>query len=218
MDSIKTGHQLMENAQIIFWDFDGVIKDSVEIKTMAFVKLFESYGQDMKERVRQYHEANGGMSRFSKFPVYLKWIGEEVTSERVHELSEQFSKLVFQGVIDSPWVSGVEEYLRMNKYRQTFILVSATPQGELEQIVDLLELKKSFTLIFGAPTSKAEAIRTTLLNSKVSHDHALMIGDASADLEAAQINRVPFLLRRHSSNAEIFADYGGVWINDFIQL
>lgn len=218
MDSINFGHQLIENAQMIFWDFDGVIKDSVEIKKMAFVKLFETYGEDTKERIRQHHQANGGMSRFSKFPIYLNWIGEVATPERVNKLSEQFSKLVFQGVIDSPWVPGVEGYLRANKYRQTFILVSATPQGELERIVDILELKKSFTLTFGAPISKAEAIQTTLLKSNVPSESALMIGDAVADLEAAKINQVPFLLRRHSNNAAIFADYGGAWINDFIQL
>ena len=28
------------NARVIFWDFDGVIKDSVPVKTEAFRKIF----------------------------------------------------------------------------------------------------------------------------------------------------------------------------------
>lgn len=43
-----------------------------------------------------------------------------------------------------------------------------------------------------------------------------MIGDARTDLEAAKSNGVPFLLRRHETNADVFSDYTGPSVNDFI--
>ena len=51
----------------IIFDFDGVILDSVNIKTEAFYKLFEQYGSKIANQVVDYHIINGGMSRFKKF-------------------------------------------------------------------------------------------------------------------------------------------------------
>ncbi len=55
----------MKEFSVIFWDFDGVIKDSVGVKIKAFFQLFEPFGFVVAERVRQHHEANGSMSYFT---------------------------------------------------------------------------------------------------------------------------------------------------------
>lgn len=204
--------------KLIFWDFDGVIKDSVAVKTKAFVQLFAPYGHEVAEKVRFHHEANGGMSRFDKIPLYLRWAGEEPSELRVNEFCDQFSQLALQGVIEAPWVPGVESCLRNNPNQQIFVLVSATPQDELEQILRALDLKRCFTNIFGAPTGKKEAIRMTLAAHSINPQECIMIGDALADLEAAQANQVHFLLRRHETNSGVFANYIGPSTIDFIEL
>ena len=56
----------IKNAKIIFWDFDGVIKDSVPVKGEAFRKLFIKYGSDISEKVVDHHYKNGGVSRYEK--------------------------------------------------------------------------------------------------------------------------------------------------------
>jgi len=61
----------MKYKNIIF-DFDGVLAESVHIKTQAFYKLYEPFGVNVAEKVVQHHKANGGMSRFEKFPYYHK--------------------------------------------------------------------------------------------------------------------------------------------------
>lgn len=204
--------------KLLFWDFDGVIKDSVEVKTRAFVQLFEPYGSEIAERVRDHHEANGGMSRLSKIPLYLEWAGKQVAQKLVDEYCQRFSQLSLQGVIDSPWVGGAEALLRGNPYRQSFVLVTATPQGEIEEVLAALNLRSCFTDVFGAPTSKKDAIRTTLTARQINPQSCLMIGDAKADFEAAQFNKVPFLLRRHSSNGRVFGSYTGDSVEDFTGL
>lgn len=208
----------MKEVKIIFWDFDGVIKDSVTVKSMAFEQLFLSYGNKLAERVRQHHESHGGMSRFDKLPLYLGWAGMEPTEDRVNACCEQFSQLVFQGVIDAPWVPGAEEYLRNNPHQQMFVTVSATPQEELEKILRLLDLDSCFTTVFGVPMSKKDAIHRTLESCDMSPDRCLMIGDAKADWDAAQANHVPFLLRRHATNGQVFECYTGDSVEDFIDL
>jgi phosphoglycolate phosphatase-like HAD superfamily hydrolase len=205
-------------SKLYFWDFDGVIKDSVNVKTQAYFQLFEPFGLDVAERVRLHHEANGGMSRFDKVPIYLQWAGLEPNKTTVNEYCERFSQQVLQGVIDAPWVVGVEQYLRSNSHQQVFVLVSATPQDELERILHALELTKCFADVYGAPTRKQDAIRNTLLVRGIDAIDFLMIGDAQADLDAAIANQVPFLLRRHSSNTKVFATYTGTSVEDFTKL
>ena len=211
-------NRVLRLAKVVFWDFDGVIKDSIEVKTQAFVQLFQPFGTAVAERVRDHHEANGGMSRFDKLPLYLQWAGETTNQSLVTEFCDRFSQLVFQGVIESPWVPGVESYIRNNTYQQRFFLISATPQIELVQILHALNLSECFVEIFGAPAKKKDAIRVTLAANGLSPQDCLMIGDALADLEAAQANQVPFMFRCHESNHAVFKNYSGPLFKDFTSL
>ena len=54
------------SAKIMFWDFDGVIKESTDIKTEAYTSLFDDRGVDFCEFVRRHHLENVGLSRFEK--------------------------------------------------------------------------------------------------------------------------------------------------------
>ena len=56
----------------IFFDFDGVILDSVDCKTQAFEKMYSKYGNDIAKKVKKYHLNNGGVSRFEKFRFWHK--------------------------------------------------------------------------------------------------------------------------------------------------
>jgi phosphoglycolate phosphatase-like HAD superfamily hydrolase len=215
MDSKLKFRLFSHSAKIVFWDFDGVIKDSISVKTKAFVDLFESYGTDVVRRVRDHHEQNGGMSRFEKIPTYLGFAGVDPSVSRVRDLSEQFGHLVRQGVISSPWVPGVEKHIQSKNNSEIFVIVSATPQKELEDILKSLQLKQFFNSVYGSPIQKVEAVRSVLQVSGIEPKDCLMIGDALVDLEASRSNDVPFLLRRHDTNALAFAKYGGEYINTF---
>jgi phosphoglycolate phosphatase-like HAD superfamily hydrolase len=116
---------------------------------------------------------------------------------------------VLQAVIDAPWVPGVHEYLLQHFSRQYFVLITATPQEEIEQILAALDLTRCFREVHGAPTNKVNAIRAVLSRLECAPDQTLMIGDAETDLQAAQANSVPFLLRRTPLNLSLQAAYGG---------
>ena len=199
---------------IVFWDFDGVIKDSVDVKTLAFEKLFLPYGQKIAQKVKQHHEANGGVSRFEKMPLYLSWAGIDATDDLVDKFCKLFSETVFQSVADSAWVPGVYEYLFKNHREKYFVLVTATPQLEIEKILCALEINHFFRQIFGAPTKKEDAIRSVLKEQRIMPDKALMIGDAETDLLAAQANSIPFLLRRTSLNLYLQNRFNGLQFDD----
>jgi phosphoglycolate phosphatase-like HAD superfamily hydrolase len=208
-------NEFLEKFSTIFWDFDGVIKDSVNVKTQAYFNLFKPFGFDVAERVRKHHEANGGISRYDKFPIYLQWAGIEPNQNIINDYCYKFSQRVMLEVINSPWVNGAEQYLRNNKHKQLFFLVSATPYDELEVILERLDLKKCFNKVYGSPTSKYDAIQDALFSYRLNYENCLSIGDSQADIDAAVSHKINFLLRCHDSNAKLFENYDGFFVKDF---
>ena len=62
----------MLDKEVLIYDFDGVICDSVEIKTAAFKELYKNYDYKIQSQVMDYHIRNSGISRFEKFRYYQK--------------------------------------------------------------------------------------------------------------------------------------------------
>lgn len=208
---------MLDSYKIIFWDFDGVIKESVEVKTKAFQELFSSFGEDVVAKVTVHHTENGGMSRFRKIPVYLSYAGTETSPSLEEAYCNRFGELVEDAVVAADWVAGVETILKTKrKIGQQFILVTATPQDEIERILNRLSIVPCFSNIFGAPVAKSDAIRTGLALYKIDPKEALMIGDSKADYEAAQNCGTDFLLRRTPENLISMPDYKGFKIKDFV--
>jgi len=207
---------LIGQAEVVFWDFDGVIKDSVEVKSMAFEKLFSDYGQNLVDKVREHHERNGGVSRFEKIPLYLSWSNEVVTSKKVQKFCNRFSLLVKQSVIDSPWVYGFLDFIKCYHKAKKHILVTATPIEEIEEILQELNIKHFFYKIYGAPNTKKDAIDETLKSLKIGSEHAIMLGDSESDYKAAKDNNVLFLLRGTELNKNLQSACKDWIFKDFI--
>lgn len=205
---------LLRSAPVVFWDFDGVIKDSVMAKGDAFEALFAPYGNAVAARVRRHHESHGGISRFQKIPIYLEWAGEVATPGRSSEFCERFGSAVREAVVKSPWVPGVREYLTKYHAEQKFVLVTATPQDEIVDIVKELGINDFFSRIAGAPLAKAQAIAETLMFLGVPATSALLVGDSDADLDAARQTRIGFVLRRTDLNRELEAASGCLAVDD----
>jgi phosphoglycolate phosphatase-like HAD superfamily hydrolase len=200
----------------IFFDFDGVIKESVNVKAEVFTELFKSYGQAISKKVYDHHMMNGGLSRFEKIAMYLSWVNENNDDSCVEEVCNKFSHKVKEKVINSPWVPGIETFLHKNRYKQSFIILSATPQKELEEICQSLNLTNIFSRIIGWPNPKSEAISKVMNDHKILPEHCLMIGDYISDLEAAKKNKISFLLRRHEFNSRVEIDDSVKVIENFI--
>lgn len=203
---------------VVFWDFDGVVKESVAVKGDAFAEVFAAFGLEITQRVRAHHREHGGVSRYEKIPHYLSWVGVDADEAVVERYCARFSEIVLERVVRSPWVPGVEALLKENSRNQDFYLLSATPQEELSGIVRALGLEPSFLEIHGAPLDKSEAMQSILQRHGYDPEDCLMIGDSKGDHAAAEANGVDFLLRRHPLNADAFRDYSGSFIVDFQEL
>jgi phosphoglycolate phosphatase-like HAD superfamily hydrolase len=206
----------VRDRRVLFWDFDGVIKESVGVKTEAYVRLFEPFGAAVAARVREHHEAHGGMSRFEKLPLYIGWAGRSCSPEDLARYCELFSAAVFQAVIDSAWVPGAREYLEANHQRQRFVILTATPQKEIEDILSALGIAGWFCEVHGAPTAKSAAIETSLKRLACRPSEAMLIGDSESDFSAAAATQVEFVLRCTPLNLRLQRRYSGLKFKDFL--
>jgi phosphoglycolate phosphatase-like HAD superfamily hydrolase len=200
----------------IFLDFDGVIKDSVEAKSQAFETLFMPFGEAIAFRVRRHHEENSGVSRYEKLPIYLQWAEMDITVERVADWSERFSLIVKQRVIDSEWVPGVLDFLQQGVEKRKLFVVTATPQAEIEEILEQLGIIECFSAVIGAPTPKIAAIQSLIQHYSIRVEKAVMIGDAGSDYEAAKANQVDFILRRTELNRALQGILDCPMVNNFL--
>lgn len=203
---------------VSFLDFDGVIKDSVDAKGLAFVAIFREFGEALGERILAHHRSNGGMSRAQKIPLYLGWAGLPAQPATVEGFTRSFAAAAQRAVVESPWVPGALEFLEQQRAGEVRVIVSATPEQELRSIVAELGILGSIDAIYGTPTSKVDAISKVLREHGVAPDRCMMVGDSLVDLEAAQRTSVPFILRRHHGNRDLEREHGLTAIDDLREL
>jgi glycosyltransferase involved in cell wall biosynthesis/phosphoglycolate phosphatase-like HAD superfamily hydrolase len=179
----------------VFFDFDGAILDSVEVKTKAFARMFRQYGPEVEKSVVEYHLNNGGVSRFDKFRYYYeKLLKKPVDEETIKRLSEEFTKLVIDEVLASPFMPGAEESLKgCKKAGVPCYIVSATPHDEINLIAEKKGLKGYFNEIHGAPRKKLEICHEIVGRKKHAPQNCLFIGDAMSDYDAACKNKIHFM-------------------------
>ena len=172
---------------LVVFDCDGVILESVDVKTRAFGQIIEEYGVEAVARMTEYHLAHGGVSRFRKFEwFYDEVVGRNITEGELQALGRKFKQLVFEGVMCSPLVPGIMETLESLHGRLPMYVASGTPNDELLQVLDTRNLTRFFKGVYGTPPGKSELLRRIIEKEGIAPNDTLMVGDSSTDLDAAQ--------------------------------
>lgn len=198
---------ILHGLDAIIFDFDGVLIESVDVKTRAFAALYADYGEKVVAQVEAYHLRHGGESRFDKFRYFqTEILGARPLDDReISELGELFSALVVDQVVAAPMVSGAQEFLNSCRRRLALFLVSGTPTSELDEILRRRNLREYFSGVWGSPGSKTQHISELLREHDICAGRCLMIGDAIADYEGAVSNSVSFLGRVAENNVNHFS-------------
>ena len=206
--------------KVVIFDFDGVVVESVNIKTEAFRELFQGYPDHLKE-ILEYHLLHGGISRQEKIKYFYKNIlKKSLTDEQLKDLSDQFSVLVKNKVIASQFVEGAEDLLEKCQVRYDLFVVSGTPEEEVREIIKSRKLDQYFLDVYGAPRKKTELTSMILKNHNLKPPEVVFIGDSMNDLEAAKATGTYFIARSEDDNLpwlkdpyikDRFKNMNGVW-------
>ena len=183
------------NWQAVFFDFDGVILDSVDVKTRAFATMFRHYEPEVERAVVDYHLANGGVSRFEKFEYYYKHILQKPINQEILEaLGREFNQLAMEGVLAAPFIDGALDTLKQLKQRGIpAFMASGAPNEEIQLIVEKRKLAPYFVEVHGYPRKKQEIVQDIATRHSYHLEDCLFIGDATTDYEAAKYCGMFFL-------------------------
>jgi len=180
--------------KVIIYDFDGVICDSVHVKTQAFVELYKDYGMDIQNKVKNYHIAHGGISRFEKIRYFQTELLNQVPDEEtVSLMANRFADLVKEKVIASPYILGAKEFIEKNKNSSLQFICTGTPETEIIEIASRREIHNLFTGLYGAPKTKEFIINAILQETGAHGNECFFLGDALTDYNAAKSCNVPFI-------------------------
>jgi len=169
------------------FDFDGVLADSVEVKTEAFRQLYLMHGEAVANEVVRYHRENGGMPRAEKFVYYqTELLGVPPTEEELEHLSQKFSELVVDAVVNVLEIPGGLVFLQEWHGRIPMYIDSASPDKELDEIVLRRGLVPYFDGVFGSDRTKVENLRKILDTGGYNPEKVLFFGDALSDYSAAK--------------------------------
>lgn len=177
-----------------FFDFDGVLVDSVGVKTEAFRTLFEPYGAEVLGQVLEHHRLNGGISRIDKIQYsQTHFVGAPLSETELAAWGKRYSELVVERVVAAPWIAGAEEFLKEVKGRCQVFVISGTPEDELKRVIEARNISHYFTEILGSPTRKPAHIRSLLNNYQLDPSACVFMGDALTDYYAAKETGLHFL-------------------------
>ena len=180
----------------VFFDFDGVLAESSDIKTVAFVEMYKEYGPEVVDKVVAHHLEHGGISRRQKIRYcHRTFLGIEVTSDEMAVLGRRFSILVEDAVVAADWVAGARTFLDAHCGRLPMFVISGTPQEELRRITARRGMDGYFVSVRGSPPVKEPIILELLAEHGLDRDRVLFVGDTMTDYRAAKATGLPFLGR-----------------------
>lgn len=199
--------------EVILWDFDGVIIDSNSVREFGFREVLKEFDSEQVEQLIDFHNANGGWSRYVKFRYFYEEIlKRQISESQVQELANSFSSIMVDRLPNPELL--IQETVRfiqeMNSQGKEMHIVSGSDGNELRSLCEQLELSKYFLSINGSPTPKSALVKAIIDNSNISASQYCLIGDAMNDYDAAVQNEIQFF----GYNNKELMNYGD-YINKF---
>jgi phosphoglycolate phosphatase len=201
------------NPTILFLDFDGVVADSMPAKTDAFIKAFEGCGF-APEAIARLYRRFAGSGRDRIFARVFEVLAERAMTEPEQSRAQAiFARLEAQATPGLALFPGVAEFLAHEAARRSLVLVTGTPAGVIDAILDSLGIAGHFAAVYSATLNnpKERHMLEELELTNVSAAHALMVGDSLVDMAAAKAANVAFV---GVGDPEFFAGGGALAIVD----
>lgn len=166
---------------------------SNEIRTEGFRSVLKKYPHEMVEELINFHDKNGGLSRYVKFRYFFSDIIKQPFKENdIVRLASQFSLVVKEKLMDEKLL--IEEsikFIHLNQGLRHYI-ASGSDEQELKEICTSVRISNFFIDIKGSPTDKSTNVADILKSEGLDKMDFCLIGDSINDLEAAENNGIDF--------------------------
>lgn len=185
----------INNILSVFWDFDGVLMNSNAFRDKGFELVLADYPKGQVKQLMNFHQANGGLSRYVKFRYFFEEVrGEKITKKEVQVWAAKFSEIMLDNLVDeSLLIKETNVFVKANYQKYNMHIVSGSDGNELRKICKGVGINHYFESIEGSPTPKIELVADILEKKKYDPRSCVLIGDSKNDYDAAQANGLYFI-------------------------
>jgi HAD superfamily hydrolase (TIGR01549 family) len=178
----------------ILFDFDGVILDSMPIRDYGFKEIFKDFDDDLVNKLLEYHNQNGGLSRYVKIKYfYNKLLKQEISEEKIINYADNFSKIMKIELVDKSYlIADTLKFIKKSYKKYNLHIVSGSDEKELQYLCKELGIDSFFQSINGSPTHKNKLVEDVLVINKYMECETILIGDSVNDYDAAKENNLDF--------------------------
>lgn len=184
----------MKFDKVIFWDFDGVLMNSNHVRDHGFIEVLKDFPESQVKKLIDYHQQNGGLSRYVKFRHFFEVIrGESISDQEIEKWAFKFSVIMKNLLVDpSLLIMDSIEFVKKEYRKYPMHIVSGSDGNELRYLCGQLNISKFFISIHGSPTPKTKLVRDLLEIHNYSKSQSILIGDSINDYDAAIFNSIEF--------------------------
>lgn len=161
------------------------------------VNRFQGLAKVLKSIHENYTEVEG-------LEEYLRWTesAQELSDKSLEEAYAKTENICMKKALDwsrlvnqsmamvsdtkKPPFEGTEDALRLAREYADIVILTAANRQEINKEWEVFELAQYTDLLMSQETGRKEECLKTLLEKGYERDHVLMVGDAPADLAAAQ--------------------------------
>ena len=178
----------------IIFDFDGVILDSIPVKSEGFRKLFENFPKNKVDELIEYHMYNGGMSRYKKIEYFFtKILNKSILNEDILKYAKRYSQITKEELAQKKYlIKDTLNFIKQNYKKYNMHIASGADESDLKYICSRLNLEKYFLSINGSPKVKSKIVKDILEQNNYKQEESILIGDSINDYEASHMNGIEF--------------------------
>lgn len=196
---------LLSGADLVFFDLDGVLVDSNELKVDCLREGLAGFPPATVEAFLRGFRASFGRSRREHFASlyqdHLGLGGDPAGFEVFYERhAGRYAALLARRYPDAPVCAGVVELLTALADTGTRLRVATGTLGpEARRVLDTARLSGFFDGIHGGEHPKADQLATALSDTGVAPGRAILVGDSRHDRIAAHAAGIGFVhVGRHA--------------------
>lgn len=167
------------------------------------VNRFQGLAQVLKNIHENYTQVEG-------LEGYLRWVesAQELSDKSLEDAFEKTENICMKKALDwsrlvnqsmamvsdtkKPPFEGTEDALRLAREQADIVILTAANRQEINKEWEVFELAQYTDLLMAQEDGRKEECLKELLEKGYEKDHVLMVGDAPADLAAAQAAGVLF--------------------------
>lgn len=178
----------------VMLDFDGVIADTARLKTTAYLALYPTEPDTVREQIRAYCDYQGGVPRRDKIRhIEQHILHHSLSEQRLGALCDQFTHEVFEQVVAAPYIPGAREFIERYHRSCLLFVISGTPQEEMSEVCRQRGISCYFAFVAGSPTSKTAWVSRFLHEYRLTPQETVFVGDSINDFDAARQTGVRFI-------------------------